>query len=181
MADSIYAHPDPQWRQIFERAGTPKKVLCVPIDYAKKKHTVLFCNGCGDILKQPFSVEHSRTGVEALLIELKATCRHRGLSLEHALLGGEDVPAWAENFMAALREQGLPVARVNAWEAKQQRENFQASSDILDLRGIGQCLIRFRGKLNPAVTLDYRHRRDLCRERQAFVASATALTHRLHN
>jgi transposase len=180
MADSIYASPDPQLRQIFERAGSPRKVLCAPIDYAKKKHTVLFCDGCGDILKHPFSVENSRAGVEALLVELKATCRHKGLSLEHTLLGGEDVPAWAENFIGALREQGLPVARVNAWEAKQQRENYQASSDILDLRGIGQCLIHFRGKLNPAVTNDYRHLRDLCRERQAFVTSATALTNRLY-
>jgi hypothetical protein len=25
-------------------------VMCVPIDYAKKDHVVMFCNGYGDIL-----------------------------------------------------------------------------------------------------------------------------------
>jgi transposase len=180
MADSIYTRPDPLLRQFFDQAGSPEKVLCAPIDYAKAKHTVLFCNGRGDILKQPFSVANSPEGLELLLGQLKATCRHRGLRPQQAFFGGEDVPVWAENFITALRERGFPVARVNAWEAKRQRENFQASSDALDLHGIAQCLLKFRGKLTPVVSEDYRRLRDLCRERQRFVTAGTALTNRVH-
>jgi transposase len=181
MNDSIYSKPDPKLRQIFERAGSPDKVLCAPIDYAKTKHTVLFCDGRGDILKKAFPIENSKSGLDSLIAELKATCRHRGLSPDHAFFGGEDVPAWAENFICALQDKGFPVARVNAWEAKKQRENQQASSDALDLLGIAQCLLKCRGKLTPAVHDDYRLLRDLCRERHAVVDSNTALTNRLHN
>jgi len=33
--------------------------MCVPMDYAKKDHLVMFCNGHGDILRKPFSVKNS--------------------------------------------------------------------------------------------------------------------------
>jgi len=181
MTASVYAKPQPELRNLFDRAGDPRKVLCVPIDYAKRKHIVLFCNGVGDILKQAFSVDNSPTGLTDLLAQLNATCRHHHLERTSAFFGGEDVPAWAENFIAALRVKGFPVARVNAWEAKKQRENFQASSDTLDLLGIAQCLLKQRGKFNPPVADAYRHLRDLCRERHGFVTAATALTNRLHN
>jgi transposase len=168
-------------RNLFDRAGDPRKVLCAPIDYAKRKHTVLFCNGVGDILKKAFAVDNSPSGLTDLLAHLNATCRHHSLLPTHAFFGGEDIPAWAENFITALRARGFPVARVNAWEAKKQRENFQASSDTLDLLGIAQCLLKHRGSFNPPVADDYRQLRDLCRERHCFVTSATALTNRLHN
>ncbi len=181
MTASIYAKPQPELRNLFERAGDPRRVLCAPIDYAKRKHTVLFCNGVGDILKKAFSVDNSPSGLTGPLAQLDDTCRHHHLQSTHAFFGGEDVPAWAENFITALRAKGFAVARVNAWEAKKQRVNFQASNDTLDLLGIAQCLLKQRGKLNPPVADDYRHLRDLCRERHCFVTSATALTNRLHN
>jgi len=31
--------------QIYEEAGSSKKVLVVAMDYAKKEHTVMFCKG----------------------------------------------------------------------------------------------------------------------------------------
>jgi len=35
---------------LFEEAGKNEKIICVPIDYAKKDHIVMFCNGYGHIL-----------------------------------------------------------------------------------------------------------------------------------
>ena len=181
MTASVYTKPQPELRNLFDQAGDARNVVCAPIDYAKRKHTVLFCNGVGDILKKAFAVDNSPTGLTDLLAHLNATCRHHHLQPTNAFFGGEDIPAWAENFITALRAKGFAVARVNAWEAKKQRENFQASSDTLDLLGIAQCLLKHRGKFNPPVADDYRHLRDLCRERHCFVTSATALTNRLHN
>ena len=41
--------------------------MCVPIDYAKKDHTVMFCNGHRDIFRKPFSVKNSPEGLDYLL------------------------------------------------------------------------------------------------------------------
>jgi transposase len=180
MANSIYATPNPQLRKLFEEAGDARKVLCAPIDYAKSKHTVLFCNGLGDILKQPFVVVNSPAGVAQLLAQLQTTCRRHKLKPKHTFFGGEDIPVWAENFIAALRSKNYLVARVNAWEAKKQRENFQASNDSLDLLGIAQCMLKHRGQFTPPVDGNYRRLRELSRERQRFVSDATALANRVH-
>ncbi len=42
--------------QIYEEAGNSKKVLVVAMDYAKKEHTIMFCNGDGYILRKPLGV-----------------------------------------------------------------------------------------------------------------------------
>ncbi len=180
MTNSIYAKPNPDLRNLFAQVGDPRQVLCAPIDYAKTKHTVLFCNGLGDLLKKPFTVENSPQGLAELLAQLHTTCRHHHLKTQHAFFGGEDCHSWAENFIAALRAKGFLVAQVNAWEAKNHRQNFQASSDSLDLQGIAQCLLEYRGNFAPTVTDHYRRLRDLTRQRQVFVAAATALTNQVH-
>jgi transposase len=180
MTNTIYSKPNPKLRQLFDKAGDPKQVLCIPIDYAKSHHMALFCNGQGDILKKAFSVENSPKGLKDLLSHLDATCRKHKLQRQHAFFGGEDVPLWAENFLYALHSQDFPVIQVNAWEAKRNRTNFQASTDALDLHGIAHCLLKCRGQLFPTLSGDYRHLRDLSRERQSLVRAATALTNRLH-
>jgi len=48
---TIYANQSQELLALFEEAGNSSKVLCVPIDYAKKDHVVMFCNGHGDILR----------------------------------------------------------------------------------------------------------------------------------
>jgi transposase len=180
MTNTIYSKPNPKLRQLFDKAGDPKQVLCVPIDYAKSHHTVLFCDGQGDILKKAFSVENSPKGLKDLLSQVDTTCRKRKLQRQHTFFGGEDAPLWAENFLFALHQEGFPIIQVNAWEAKRNRTNFQASTDALDLHGIAQCLLKCRGQLFPTVSGDYRHLRDLSRERQSLVRAATALVNRLH-
>ena len=58
---NIYQNQSQELLQLFEEAGSSDKVMCVPMDYAKKDHLVMFCNGHGDILaKTVFGEEHAR-------------------------------------------------------------------------------------------------------------------------
>lgn len=53
---NIYLNRSQELVSLFEEAGKSAKVMCVPIDYAKKDHVVMFCSGHGDIVRKPFSV-----------------------------------------------------------------------------------------------------------------------------
>jgi hypothetical protein len=61
------------------------------------------------------------------------------------LFRGEDCGTFSLNFIHGLRGQGLVVLGVNAKEAKEQRENMQASTDELDLLGIAKLSLNRRG------------------------------------
>ncbi len=56
---NIYVNRSQELLGLFEEAGSGTKLMCVPIDYAKKDHVAMFCNGYGDILRKPFSVKNS--------------------------------------------------------------------------------------------------------------------------
>ena len=103
---SVYRSQNATLRALFERAGDPRKVICVPLDYAKRKHVALVCDGHGDILKVAFPVENNPAGVAWLIEQIAATARHRKIPKNQIFLGGEDEPAYVANFTAALREAG---------------------------------------------------------------------------
>ncbi len=63
---SIYSDQSQELLSLFEDAENNSKVMCVPMDYAKKGHVVMFCDGNGHILKKPFSVRNNREGIEYL-------------------------------------------------------------------------------------------------------------------
>ena len=54
---NIYQDRSQELFQLFEQAGNSSNVMCIPIDYAKKDHVVMFCNGYGDILRKPCNVK----------------------------------------------------------------------------------------------------------------------------
>jgi hypothetical protein len=126
---SIYPNRSQELLTLFEKAGNPSKLMCVPIDYAKKDHLVMFCNGNGEVLRKPFSVKNSVDGVKYLIDQVNRSCRHRHIQYDHVFFGGEDVNSYAENFANSIRANGWLVANVNAHDAKKQRENLQASTD----------------------------------------------------
>lgn len=180
---SVYRSQNATLRALFERAGDPRKVICVPLDYAKRKHVALVCDGHGDILKGAFPVENNPAGVAWLIEQIAATARHRKIPKNQIFLGGEDEPAYVANFTAALREAGYLVMRVNAHEAKENRENHAASTDQLDLIGIAKTLLSRRARSsgdaspeNPA----YHHLRELARCRRSLVRQQTATANRIH-
>ena len=68
---TIYSNQSQELLRLFEEAGNNSKMMCVPIDYAKKDHIVMFCNGYGDILRKPFSVKNSPEGVKYLTEQVR--------------------------------------------------------------------------------------------------------------
>lgn len=177
---SIYGQQSQELLRIYEEAGTSKKVLVGAIDYAKKDHVVMFCNGNGDILRKPFAVKNTPDGVDFLLAQMTGTCRYHKIDTQHVFFGGEDCGSYTENFGECLRERGWLVAGVNAEDAKKQRENIQASTDRLDLLGIARMLINRRGNCAPSQTGPYRNMRTLVRHRRKLVRLATEERNRMH-
>ena len=68
---NIYRNQSQEILSIFESAEDRDKIMCIPMDYAKKDHVVMFCNGNGDILRKPFSVKNSLEGKNYLVNHVK--------------------------------------------------------------------------------------------------------------
>jgi transposase len=177
---NIYHNQSQELLSLFEQAADNAKVMCVPIDYAKKDHVVMFCNGYGDILRKPFSVKNSPEGVDYLTDQVMRSCRQRAISQKQVFFGGEQVGSFADNFISTLRGQGWLVAGVNAHEAKTQRENLQASTDELDLLGIAKSLLNRRANCSPAQSGIYLNMRTLVRHRRKLVDITTEVRNRVH-
>ncbi len=177
---NIYRNQSQEIHNLFESAGDRDKIMCIPMDYAKKDHVVMFCNGNGDILRKPFSVKNSLEGKDYLLNQVKKSCQHRSITRQHVFFGGEDCGAYADNFIAALRSDNWVVAGVNACDAKKHRDNKQASTDILDLLGICKMLLSCKGNCSPAQTGIYWNLRMLVRQRRKLVQMLTGVKRRIH-
>jgi transposase len=177
---NIYVNQSQELLTLFEEAGNGAKVMCVPIDYAKKDHVVMFCNGYGHILRKPFSIKNSPKGIEYLTEQVTRSCSHRQIDRNHVFFGGEDVGSYAENFVNTLRSGGWIVAGVNAHDAKEQRANIQASTDRLDLMGIASMLLNRRGNCSPAQSGIYRNLRTVVRHRRKLVVMSTEVKNRIH-
>lgn len=150
------------------------------LDYAKRSHTALICDGQGALLKPAWALENTAAGAEQLLAEVQKCARQRRIRPEHVFFAGEDYPSYAENFIRVLRGRKYLVVRVNAWEAKQQRNNFQASSDRLDLLGIARCCLNRRGETVRNQEPAYANLRRAARQREELVRARTAASNRLH-
>jgi len=177
---NIFKNQSQEILTLFEVAEDRSKVMCVPIDYAKKDHVAMFCNGNGDILRKPFSVKNSPEGKNYLIEQVIKSCRYRRIKLQHTFFGGEDCGSYADNFIAALRSENWLVAGVNAHDAKIQRENMQASTDRLDLMGICKMLLSCRGNCSPAQSGIYWNLRTLVRQRRNLITMTTGVKNRIH-
>ncbi|MDY6974269.1 MAG: transposase [Thermodesulfobacteriota bacterium] len=177
---SIYVNQSQELLNLFEEAGNNANIMCVPIDYAKKDHVVMFCNGYGHILRKPFSVKNAMEGIEYLIEQVTRSCSHHCIDPKYVFFGGEDVGSYAENFANTLRSGGWIVAGVNAHDAKEQRANIQASTDRLDLMGIASMLLNRRANCSPAQSGIYRNLRTLVRHRRNLVSMSTEEKNRIH-
>jgi len=177
---TIFPYQSQELNSLFEQAGNNEKVMCIPIDYAKKDHVVMFCNGHGNILRKPFPVKNSPEGLDYLTQQVFRSCQHREIDPKYVFFGGEDVGSYAQNFVNTLRSGGWTVAGVNAHDAKKQRVNAQASTDSLDLMGIASMLLNRRANCSPAQTGIYRNLRDLTRHRKNVVDMSTEEKNRIH-
>jgi len=177
---NIFQNQSQEIFAMFEAAGNRSKVMCVPIDYAKKNHLTMFCNGNGRIIRKPFTIENSLDGKNYLVDQVARSCRHHGIKLEHVFFGGEDCGSYADNFITTLRYENWIVAGVNAHDAKTYRENMQASTDRLDLLGISKMLLNCGGNCSPAQSGIYWNLRALVRQRRKLVNIKTGVKNRIH-
>lgn len=177
---NIFQNQSQEILALFEMAENRAKVMCIPIDYAKKDHVAMFCNGNGKIIRKPFSIKNSLNGKNYLEDQITKSCRHHGINIQHVFLGGEDCGSYADNFITALRSDNWLVAGVNARDAKTYRENMQASTDRLDLLGICKMLLNCRGNCSPAQSGIYWNLRMLVRQRRKLVNMTTGVKNRIH-
>ena len=177
---NIYQNQSQELLFLFENAGNNDKVMCVPMDYAKNDHLVMFINGNGDILRKPFSVKNTQAGIAYISDQVTRSCRKRGIKKKHVFFGGEDANSFAKNFVSSLTSEGFLVANVNAHDAKKQRANVQASTDRIDLMGIASMLLNCRANCHPAQSGIYRNLRTLVRHRRRLVQMLTEVKNRVH-
>ncbi len=177
---NIFQNQSQEILTLFEDAKDRAKVMCIPMDYAKKDHLVMFCNGNGKIIRKPFSIKNALEGKNYLIDQVRKSCRHHGINLKHTFFGGEDCGSYADNLITALRSENWLVAGVNARDAKNQRENMQASTDRLDLLGICKMLLNCRGNCSPAQSGVYLNLRILVRQRRKLVRMKTGVKNRIH-
>ena len=178
---SIYSDCNPRLTQLFNQAGNPAKVLCVPMDYAKKQHTVLICDGNGEVLAPQFCVNNDNDGVKALVEAVCGCAKERKIKTGHVFFGGEDLPSFADNFLRQIRRQKFLVVRVNAFEAKAQRENNQSSNDGLDLLGVARCLLKRKSSTVEDWPQPYANLRLADRDRDKVVRLRTLTSNRIYS
>jgi len=167
---SIFQRANPAIEKIFQDAGTPKKIMCVPIDYAKRQHTALVCNGKGEQLRGVFHIHNTPAGVDFVEEIIGGLCRKHSIRKAHVLFGGEDGSAIAFNFIHAMLQSGYLGIGLNARDTAAERENQVASTDKLDLLGIASMLVN--KKRGRTLTVDYsdaRVLRELTHHRGALV------------
>lgn len=188
MQKSVYHHQNSDLRNIFSAAKSYHKILCVAVDFAKRKHVALICDGHGDILKKPFPVHNSVEGADFLTEQILKTASRRKIPQTSIFVGGEDLPSYVENFLYSLASNGFLTVRVNAKEAKTARENAFASNDSLDLLGISKTMLAKRAVTvaRPFETPLSEHAevynciRELSRARGRIIKSQTAVSNQIH-
>ena len=179
---SIFQRSNPAIEKIFAEAGKPEKVMCIPIDYAKRQHTALVCNGAGLQLRGAFNVHNTAEGVDFLEDIIKGLCKKHSIRKTHVFFGGEDCTAFCYNFIHALLERKYLGIGINAYEGAEARQNQLASTDKLDLLGIASVLIN--KKHGRTLSTEYgqaRLLRELTHHRDSMVKAHTASAYRTHH
>ena len=179
--NSIFHRTNPSVEKIFAEAGRPEKVLCIPIDYAKSKHTALACNGASEQLHSPFHLENNPVGVAFLLKLTQGLCRKHHINPAHVIYGGEDCGSYSLNFIHALAAEPGVVLGFHAADAADERENLQASTDKLDLLGIANLMFKKRGRTIHLEASAARTLRQLTRHRRSLVRAASSAMRRIHS
>jgi transposase len=180
--NSIFQRSNPAIEKVFAEAGSPKKVMCIPIDYAKKQHTALVCNGEGMQLRGVFNIHNTAEGVDFLEDIIKGLCKKHSIRKQHVFFGGEDCTAFCYNFIYALLEKKYLGIGINAYEGAEARQNQLASTDKLDLLGIASVLInKKRGRTLSTEFGEARLMRELTHQRDSLVKAHSAASLRIHH
>ena len=181
MKKTVYPLRSQVVERIFSRENRFDKILIVPLDHAKKNHTVQFCFATGEyILKKAITVYNDSAGVAYLLERITKLSKKYHIKRENIIICCEDPPEYMVNFIHSLRLSGYNFVSVNATEAAKYRSNSRASSDILDLDGITQAVINRRAMDIRSVDKLYTNLKAAGRNRRRLVMNETALKNRIH-
>ena len=144
--NSIYTNRSQVVTQMLKEVEA-KKILLVPLDFAKEKHVVRICDATGDYLhKKSFDVTNNQAGLDYLCQRIDSACGRKGIQKKHVLIATESPHSYCLHFMHELQHKGYIVLRVNAAEAKKFRKNSIASSDTIDLDGIANAVLNRRAR-----------------------------------
>jgi transposase len=179
MKKSIYPERSQEASAILLE-GAPGKTLVVPLDFAKREHAALICLGTGETLSTPLRVFNTMAGARFLVGKIERERSRRGIERDHVLVGGEDSPPFAINFIESLRVERYKLLRVNAKEAKNFRSTTRASSDHIDLTGVAEVIMRHRS-YDVERHYDLWHKmRCASRARNRLTGDETAIKNRIH-
>lgn len=177
---SIFSNQCQRIHEAFMQAGTPEKVLLVPLDFAKLTHWVCFCDGYGQYIRKPFTVHNDKKGVDYLIQAVEKTRKARGIrSYEHVVIGGEDSASYTQNFMAQLKQHGYLAVQMNAHEVHRQAENIDSSTDKTALKAIARTMLNRNAK-SVEESDELSNLRELTRQRRRLIRLTTAVKNRIH-
>lgn len=177
---SIFRKRNPDVEAIFKKAGEKSKVMCVAFDYAKKTHACVICDGDGRQLRGGFDIDNNRKGLKFLLNIVAGLCRKHNIKREHVFFGGEDCGAYAFNFINALVLRGFLVVGINTKQAKNERDNSLASTDLIDTIGVAGTMIKMKGRTIGEATEHVHGVKRLRRQRGSILKAHSASAHRLY-
>ncbi len=178
---SIFKKRNPDVEDLFQKAGDKSKVMCVAFDYAKRSHTCIICDGEGRQLHKRMDIDNNQAGLDFLLNNIIAgLCRKHHIKHEHIFLGGEDCGSYAFNFIHALVSRGFLVVGINTKQAKNERENNKASTDLIDTIGVAGMMIKMRGRTIGAAIENVHGLKRLRRQRGAVLKAQSACKHRIY-
>lgn len=181
MKKTIYPLRSQVVNEVFSREMRRDKILIVPVDHAKEKHTAQLCFATGDhILNKALTVYNDNRGLTYLTDRIVKTCKKHRLKKENVIICCEDPPEYMVNFIHTLRLSGYNFVSVNAYEAEKYRSNSRASSDVIDLDRIAQAVINRRAMDIRPVDELYTNLRVAGRSRRRLVINETALKNRIH-
>jgi len=158
-----------------------RKVLVVPVDFAKHTHVVQIARGTGEYLrKRPLNVQNTVDGLHWLLDKVESCRAKYRIPKRNVIFGGEDPPEYVWNFVAAVKTAGYRFVRVNAKEAKKHRVNSRATSDTLALDGIAQVMLLRRAYELQDRSEIYGAMKQAERSRRKLKRNETAVKNRIH-
>ena len=161
--------------------GDLRKVLVVPLDFAKQTHVVQIARGTGEYLrKRPLNVHNNMAGMNWLLDKVESCRAKYRIPKRNVIFGGEDPPEYVWNFVSAIGAAGYRFVRVNAKEAKKHRVNSRATSDTLALDGIAQVILLRRAYELQDRSEIYGAMKQAERSRRKLKRDETAVKNRIH-
>ena len=100
MKKTVYPLRSQVVERIFSRESRLDRILIVPLDHAKRNHTVQFCLATGEyILKRALTIYNDSAGAIFLTERITKACNKYHFKRENIIICCEDPPEYMTNFI----------------------------------------------------------------------------------